>query len=177
MALAVLVAGVMIARRGISSAPSLANEQRITSNPPEAPVTSSVISPDGKYIAYSDPTGVYIRHIASGETRPLQLPTHSNTAPTSWFPTGWFPDSAHLLLLAEEVGNDIPSVWTVSILGGNPQILIENAISAAVSPDGSAIAFLRMGPDNLELWVSRNDGSNARRIVDSVEPAIVARLG
>jgi len=140
-------------------------------------VTSSVISPDGKYIAYSDPTGVYIRHIASGETRPLQLPTHSNTAPTSWFPTGWFPDSAHLLLLAEEVGNDIPSVWTVSILGGNPQILIENAISAAVSPDGSAIAFLRMGPDNLELWVSRNDGSNARRIVDSVEPAIVARLG
>ena len=79
-------------------------------------------------------------------------------------------------MVAEEVGSDVPSVWRVSILGGNPEILIENAISAAVSPDGSAIAFLRIGPDNLELWVSRNDGGNVRRIVESVEPAIVARL-
>jgi len=33
-------------------------------------VTGAVISPDGKYVAYSDPTGVYIRNIDSGATRP-----------------------------------------------------------------------------------------------------------
>ena len=47
---------------------------RITANPADTPVTGAVISPDGKYVAYSDPTGVYIRHIDSGETRPLSLP-------------------------------------------------------------------------------------------------------
>jgi len=172
-----VLVGAFLVWRGRHPAPHLAIEQRVTSNPPEAPVTSSVISPDGKYLAYSDPTGVYIRHIASGETRPLQLPAHFDAAPASWFPTSWLPDSTHLLLVSEEVGSDVPNVWRVSILGGNPQILIENAISAVVSPDGSAIAFLRIGPDNVELWVSRNDGSDAKRIVESVEPAIVARLG
>ena len=44
--------------------------QRITANPADVPVTGAVISPDGKYVAYSDPTGVYIRHIDSGETQP-----------------------------------------------------------------------------------------------------------
>ena len=172
-----VLVGAFLVGRGRHPTPRLTIEQRVTSNPPEAPVTSSVISPDGKYLAYSDPTGVYIRHIASGETRPLQLPAHFDGASTSWFPTSWLPDSTHLLLVAEEVGSDVPSVWRVSILGGNPQILIENAMSAAVSPDGSAIAFLRIGPDNVELWVSRNDGSDAKRVVESVEPAIVARLG
>jgi len=170
-----LLIGAFLMWRGKHSTPRLAIEQRVTSNPPDAPVTSSVISPDGKYIAYSDSTGVYVRHIATGETRPLQLPAHFEAAATSWSPTSWFPDSTHLLLVAEEVGKDVPSVWRVSILGGNPQILIQDAISAAVSPDGSAIASLRISPDNLELWVSRDDGSNARCIVASVEPAIVAR--
>ena len=46
-------------------------EQRVTSNSPEAPVDFAVISPDGKFVAYSDPTGLYLRVIASGETPPL----------------------------------------------------------------------------------------------------------
>ena len=158
--------------RGRHNAPPLAVEQRITSNPPEAPVTGAVISPDGNYLAYSDPTGVYIRHLASGETRPLQLPAHLEP-----IPSGWFPDSTHLLLVAEEGANEVPCLWKVSILGGNPQVLIENAVAGAVSPDGSSIAFLRAGQDNLELWVSRSDGSSGRRLVESVAPAIAAHIG
>ena len=170
-AMLVLV-GAFLAWKGRNITPPLATEQRITANPPEAPVTSAVISPDGKYVAYSDPTGVYIRHIATAETRPLQLPAHFDAVPASWF-----PDSTHLLMVAEEVGNEVPCLWRVSILGGSPQNLIENAIGGAVSPDGSAIAFLRIGSDYLELWVSRNDGSDARRIVESVAPAILAHIG
>jgi DNA-binding winged helix-turn-helix (wHTH) protein/Tol biopolymer transport system component len=167
-----VLVGVFLAWKGRNITPPLATEQRITANPPEAPVTSAVISPDGKYVAYSDPTGVYIRHIASGETRPLPLPAHFDAVPSSWF-----PDSTHLLMVAEKAGSEVPCLWKVSILGGNPQNLIENAIAGAVSPNGGAIAFLRIGSDYLELWVSRNDGSDARRIVESVAPAILAHIG
>jgi DNA-binding winged helix-turn-helix (wHTH) protein len=90
----VLVAfGVFAAWRQTNTSPPLATEQRITANPPEAPVTGAVVSPDGKYVAYSDTTGVYIRHIDSGETRPLELPKGFDAVPTSWF-----PDGGHLLL-------------------------------------------------------------------------------
>src|SRR5215469_7661983 len=167
-----VIVAAFVGWRGRHNAPPLAIEQRVTSNPPEAPVTGAVISPDGNYLAYSDPTGVYIRHLASGETRPLQLPAHFDA-----IPSGWFPDSTHLLLVADEAANEVPCMWKVSILGGNPQILIENAIAGAVSPDGSSIGFLRIGPDNLELWVSRSDGINARRLVESVAPAITVREG
>ena len=38
------------------------------------PYLSPAISPDGKHLAYSDPTGFYIRLIESGETNQLKLP-------------------------------------------------------------------------------------------------------
>jgi len=34
----------------------------------------ATISPDGKYVVYVDPTGVYLRQIDSGEIRPLPQP-------------------------------------------------------------------------------------------------------
>jgi hypothetical protein len=71
---ALLLLGVGVARWLRPATPRVVTAERITANPPDAPVTGAVISPDGKYVAYSDPTGVYIRHIDSGETRPLNLP-------------------------------------------------------------------------------------------------------
>jgi len=119
-------------------------------------------------------TGVYMRHIDTGETRALQLPKGFNAAPT-----GWFPDGTHLLLGTGEAyyGHGLtgtavtPSVWKVSILGGSPQEFIENASRAAVSPDGSKIAFLRgdaRAPR--EIWVIGSDASNPHRVVDAAVP-------
>ena len=68
------------------NAPALASEQRLTANPPEAPITAAAISPDGKYVAYADPTGVYVRQIEGGETRPLPLPQGFGAAPRAGFP-------------------------------------------------------------------------------------------
>ena len=85
--------------------PQLAIEQRITANPSEAPVTGAVVSPDGKYVAYSDTTGVYMRHIDSGDTR------HIFDA----VPISWFPDSTHLLLSVVADAQKVPSLWKVSI--------------------------------------------------------------
>ncbi len=80
VALSLLGAGFLI-RQAVDRHGAAANsvaypltEQRITSNPPEDPVHGAAVSPDGKYVAYSDPTGLYVRQLSTGETRPWTLP-------------------------------------------------------------------------------------------------------
>jgi DNA-binding winged helix-turn-helix (wHTH) protein/Tol biopolymer transport system component len=165
--------GGVLAWRRANVAPTLATEQQITANPPQAPITAAVVSPDGKYVAYSDTTGVYIRHIDTGEVRPLQLPKGFNATPT-----GWFPDGTHLLLTSGGAAQGRLSLWKVSILGGSPQELMENASEAAISPDGSKIAFLRGDAVGApEIWVMGIDGSNLHRIAGATEPEAPAPLG
>src|SRR6516164_694498 len=161
--LALVSYGALVAWRRANTPPPLANEQQITANPPEAPINAAVVSPDGKYVAYSDTTGLYIRHINTGEVRPLRLPKRFNA-----IPTGWFPDESNLLLKSWDAAPENPSLWKVSILGGSPQKVIEDANDGAVSPDGSKIAFLRDAyPHTQEIWVVESDGSNARRVVQA----------
>jgi DNA-binding winged helix-turn-helix (wHTH) protein/Tol biopolymer transport system component len=166
----VAVAGVALLALGVGLAwwlrPAASRQlvpQRITANPPDVPVTGAVISPDGKYVAYSDPTGVYIRHIDSGETRPLALPKGFEGVPSSWY-----PDSTHLLLTGGDGPQQKSKVWKVSILGGDPQMLLEDAEHGVVSPDGSQIVFLHVGSSDYdrELWLAEADGHNARRLVE-----------
>jgi DNA-binding winged helix-turn-helix (wHTH) protein/Tol biopolymer transport system component len=155
-------------------APQTAVEQRITFNPPDAPVGAASISPDGKYIAYSDFTGLYIRVIASGETRLWGVPRNFVATPNAWF-----PDGIHLLVTRLEQPSQKPSLWKLSLLGGTPRLLMENAAGGAVSPDGSRIAYLpgsklhTATPDLLvdvhdvgsDIWVMDSEGTNPRRIV------------
>jgi DNA-binding winged helix-turn-helix (wHTH) protein/Tol biopolymer transport system component len=162
-ALALLIYGAVVTGRLANTATPLPIEKQITANPPEAPITAAVVSPDGKFVAYSDPTGVYIRHIDTGETRPLQSPKGFDAVPTSWF-----PDGTHLLLSAGETTQRNPSLWRVSILGGSPQKVMEDATEGAVSPDGSKIAFLRgAAVASREIWVMGNDGSNPHPAVEA----------
>ncbi len=174
-----LAAGVVLLALGIGiawwlrpTAAREAREQSITANPPDAPVTGAVISPDGKYVAYSDSTGVYIRHIESGETRPLELPKDSQAVPT-----GWYPDGTHLLLTMAESGQEFPGLWKASILGGNPTVLMEQASGGVVSPDGSKIAFLRANGAAVGVWVARSDGKDGKEIVTGVGPKEILSTG
>ena len=56
-------------RRGPAGPPRQATLTQLTANPPDLPVTSAQISPDGKYLAYADPTGIQVRVIDTGETQ------------------------------------------------------------------------------------------------------------
>jgi len=134
-------------------------EKRITSNSSEAPVKWAVVSPDGKYLAYTDPTGMYLRVLATGETRQWKLPPGFIANPNSWF-----PDGIHLLAMRLEGSMKIPSLWKISIFGGSALKLLDNAGPGWVSPDGSRIAFLRVPEFGHELWVMGSDGSNHHRI-------------
>lgn len=160
---ALLALGVGVARWLRPAAQREVTAQRITANPADVPVTGAVISPDGKYVAYSDPTGVYIRLIDSGETRPLPLPKGFNGIPTSWF-----SDSTHLLVNNGEGLQHTAKIWKVSILGGDPQMLLEDAEQGAVSPDGTKLIYSRGSESARELWLADSDGRNPFRLAAQV---------
>ena len=138
------------------------NQRRLTANPHDAPLTSGVISPDGKYLAYSDPTGLYLRNVDSGETISVPLPKDLDAMPESWF-----PDSVHLAVSHfEDLEGKPPSLWEISVVGGTPRKLADAGLSARVSPDGSKIVFLRGRWDDEEIWLIDTDKNTTSKIVD-----------
>jgi DNA-binding winged helix-turn-helix (wHTH) protein/Tol biopolymer transport system component len=144
--------------------PRLAMEERLTANPPDVPVTDAVVSPDGKYLAYADQTGLYLRQISNGETRPWSLSKDFLA-----FPRSWFPDGTHLLVAritrqSSDPNLSEPCLYSLSILGGEPQEIVSDARSGYVSPDGSRIAYLPTTKVD-EMWIMDSDGANPRKVV------------
>jgi DNA-binding winged helix-turn-helix (wHTH) protein/Tol biopolymer transport system component len=142
--------------------PTEAIERKLTANSWENPVSSAAVSPDGKYIAYADNTGIYLKLIRTGETHSMPLPPNFS----AWVDS-WSPDGAHLLVTRKEQPGK-PSLWSISVFGGSPRKLAEDAAGGSLSPDGSHIAFLRadISYDNYDLlygreeWVMRSDGTD-----------------
>lgn len=140
-------------------APHLATEERITANPPEAPVENAVISRDGKFLAFHENSVLYLRQITNGQTHAWSLPKGF----VAW-PDDWFPDSTHLLVTRREGPERTLSLWRISLLGDSPEKLMDNAAAGSVSPDGARIVYL-LGPKfGSELWVMDSDGASARRV-------------
>jgi len=144
------------------------SEQRVTANPTEALVLGAAISPDGRYVAYLDTTGLYLRETSGGDTHSLPVPKGFVPIPTSGF-----PDNASFLATWDAGPRQPPSIWRVSILGTPPQKLSDNSWGATVSADGSRVAFLRGGPapagNGLEIWTMESNGAD-QRMVTSVAP-------
>ena len=75
-----LVAGVLTASRlGWFSQPAsaplaMAVARQVTSNPMDDPVVRAAISPDGRYLVYTDLEGLHLRLVESGETHSIPLP-------------------------------------------------------------------------------------------------------
>jgi eukaryotic-like serine/threonine-protein kinase len=148
-----------------SSTPTTAaSMQRLTTNPSENPITASAISPEGKYLAYADKTGTYLRLLSTGEVHAL-LPKAQAVAFL-----GWFPDGTRLLASSPAPSGNKLALWVLSAFGGNPRQLSDEGWSASVSPDGSQITFLKSvtyGETGAELWLMEADGGNQRKIVSS----------
>jgi Tol biopolymer transport system component/DNA-binding winged helix-turn-helix (wHTH) protein len=137
------------------------SERRLTANPDDVPVTSSAISPDGKYLVFTDKTGFYLRQIDSGETHAVPLPKGFDALAESWF-----PDSIHLVVSrVEDPNKPLASLWEISIVGGTPRKLADEGEAAKVSPDGSRIAFLSGKFDQSEIWLMQADGGQAKRLL------------
>jgi DNA-binding winged helix-turn-helix (wHTH) protein/Tol biopolymer transport system component len=132
---------------------------RLTANPADDRVRVSAISPNGKYLAFADETGFYLREIDSGETHSIATPSGSRIGSA-----GWFPDSAHLVMGLMGTGEE-SGLWAVSVLGGSPRRLSDEGRSAAVSLDGTRIAFLKGSKMHEEIWLVAADGGQPRKLV------------
>jgi WD40 repeat protein len=92
-------------------------QRQLTTNPFETPVLSAKISPDGKYLAYSDDTGVFLKVIDTGERNVLAVPAGARIGGLNWFPDG------NKLLAIGRVGEETtPKVWILSVFGGLPSL-------------------------------------------------------
>jgi DNA-binding winged helix-turn-helix (wHTH) protein/Tol biopolymer transport system component len=161
--------------------------RQLTLNPSDNPANSGAISPDGKYLAFSDSAGMHIQLISTGETRSIPAPEGLGNDDVVWEipPTAWFPDSTRFLANAHPAreirdawSSSSSSVWTVSLLAGAPHRLRDHAVSWSVSPDGTSVSF-SSNPGKLgekELWLMGHDGERAHKLFEVAEPNAVCCL-
>jgi len=159
---AVLSAGVIMGWvAGRKSVAALnPKDRRLTGNPQNDPIWSAAVSPDGKYLAFADKAGFFLRVLNSGETHALMDPDNLQTHRVAWF-----PDGTHLLAARRELPDGKLGLWSVSVLGGAARKLIDDGDQGAVSPDGTRIAFVSGDYNRQELWVMGADGEHPKKLV------------
>jgi len=141
-ALLLVSAGVIFwsAKRVPTSSRTLAELKlrQLTVNSSENPVNGGAISPDGKYLAYSDWKGMHTKLIGSDEAQSVPQPEILKNGTVHWEvpPTAWFPDSKGFLANAHpssesrsEWSSETTSAWVVSAGGGVPRKLRDHAVA------------------------------------------------
>jgi len=154
--------------------------RQLTNNSSENRVLGGGISPDGKYVAYSDQKSLNIKVVETGETWIVPQPEVLNGKDVDWdttFPL-WFPDSTTFLAnvhpsgqRSSELSPPGTSIWVVSVSGRAPRKLRDDAVASSVSPDGSLITFEenkgRFG--DREIWLMGPSGEQARKLYATEE--------
>jgi serine/threonine protein kinase len=139
-------------------------ERQLTTNLPENWVCSAAVSPDAKYVAYSDQTGLFLRSIDSGETHPISLPPGKRSTPATRIT--WLPDGSKLL--AAFGTSETPDIWILTVLGeAPPRLLYSHGANPALSPDGQTIAFVRLNelnPRATDLLIGGIHGETPRKL-------------
>jgi eukaryotic-like serine/threonine-protein kinase len=127
---------------------------RITSNGPDSPVETFSLSPDGKYLAYSDVEGVHIRMLPGSDTRLLP-----NTA--QMLVEHWTADGTRITI----ANADETQYFSISPLGDSPRYQGDRE----PSPDGRYT--LKLGKDGTLLDVRSTTGENHSISFDKGYPA------
>jgi len=152
-----------------SSKPRALVEAQITSNASEASLNAAAISPDGKYLAYADDHGIYLRSTANGENHALTIPPGLRG-----YRLSWFPDGSKLLVSGIDEAQR-GQVLSVSLAGGEVRALRKDGADAVASPDGNRILFTASSES--EIWVMGTNGEDARRILAAPPQSTFTSLG
>jgi serine/threonine protein kinase/dipeptidyl aminopeptidase/acylaminoacyl peptidase len=183
VALLLATTGVWFTKRPTSTVPDFKLRQ-LTLNSPENSVTGGSISPDGKYLAYTDKKGLHVRLIESEESQSVPQPEEFKNNGVTWeiVPAGWFPDSARFIANAHPASesegawsSQTNSIWMISVLGGASHKLREKAIAWSVSRDGLSIAFgtNKGNYGEREIWLMQADGQQPRKLFDTDENSAI----
>ena len=156
-------------------APSQIRFRQLTSVSSENGPVGGTISPDGRYLAYSDRLGMHLQLVKTGETQSIAPPEEIKRGALDFSVGAWFPDSKSFVANAFPAGGDTSfrtshynSIWVVSITGGPPHKIRDGASGGSVSPDGSLLSFETNTGKNgdREIWVMRPDGQEARKVFE-----------
>jgi Tol biopolymer transport system component len=152
-----------VMRRPPAPAPEL-KQTRLTFNSSDNPVGGNPISPDGKYLAYSDSAGIHVKLLSTGEERAIPKPPGTPNY-AIWDVDAWFPDGTQVLAHTYEPGGN-RSIWTASVMANTPRKLRDRALGWDVSPDGTYIAFTPGASDYpRELWIMTAQGENPHKVL------------
>ena len=155
---------------------------QLTDNAPENPVSQGALSPDGKYLAYTDTRGIHVKLVGSDEIQNVPQPEEVKTGSAVWDFNGapWFPDNKRFFIHThpaveneDQWSAQTSTIWLVSVLGGPPRKLRDHARAWEVSPDGSWIAFspaIFQGEHyqgEKGMWLMAPDGNQVHRLFES----------
>ena len=163
---------------------------QLTDNAPENPVAQGAISPDGKYLAYTDTKGIHVKLVGSDEIQNVPQPEELMSGSVAWDFNGrpWFPDGKRFFVHAhpatetpDEWSNLTTSIWLVSVHGGPPRKLRDQATAWEVSPDGSWIAFTSLIPgtrfqSGKGIWLMAPDGTRVHKLFENDSDRVLCCL-
>ena len=138
-----------------ASAPDL-SDYRLTPFATEAGEESAPAwSPDGRTLAYE----YVVDGVRQIYTRGLDAPsgTRVTNAATDCFQPFWSSDGNSIYYISTA------QLWAVSPAGGRPRKVLENAASAAISPDSKTLVFAGGNVGDSLLWIVSPPGSEPRR--------------
>jgi Tol biopolymer transport system component/DNA-binding winged helix-turn-helix (wHTH) protein len=138
-------------------------------------VAHAVISPDGKYVVYTDgirkgQQSLWLRQVDSGSTVELIKP-----ADHQYLGLALSPDSNFVYFARTNAAADLLTIYRVSIFGGVPVKIAEGTQGwMSISPDGRLISYVRcryVPDDNCSLYAADAvDGANERKLITHAEP-------
>jgi eukaryotic-like serine/threonine-protein kinase len=118
------------------------------------------LSPDGQIVAYAKEVDgvlqIFTRRLTSAGAARVTTSAYDCKHPF------WAPDGKRIYYVSLARQRD--GIWSIGAAGGTPQVVVENATRAAISPDGRTLAFLRdeEHADTIgtaALWIATPNGT------------------
>jgi hypothetical protein len=148
-------AGWFWKHHGVAKEPAF---YQVTTFVSENRATAAAISPDGRWTAYANVDGIFLRAMLNEETKTLRAPDDFVVDRLVWFANG-----AKLLASGFFTATNVPAIWAIPVSGAAPGLLRTHARGATPSPDGTRIAFI--SEERSEIWSMRAGGEDARKVV------------
>ncbi len=164
---------------------SLGRALKVTQLTSTGKVSVAAISPDGKYVAYSQNEGnqesLWLTQVAASSNVQILPPVETNYRGITFSRDGNF-----IYFVKVDKENPKGALYQIGVLGGTARKLLVDIISQiTISPDGKQLAFVRcVGCTTLNeakpvtaVVIANADGSNERKLAEQSPPNIFSPGG
>jgi Tol biopolymer transport system component/DNA-binding winged helix-turn-helix (wHTH) protein len=166
VAVCLLVAAAILIRRGVRSSNAPFQQFELTKLTSSGDVGAMVISPDGKYAAYTTfgegRARLLVRQVDSTSSVEIVPPAEVRYAGLTFS-----NDGSSIYYVTCAIGDTLGVLYQIPVFGGTPKKIIEDVDSpVAVSPDGRRLAFVRISVDQKEsaLVVADATGGSEQKL-------------